>query len=238
MHETNPPLNHDDTMPFAAADYRRMQSALPGVDALYRLMRAAIETTLPDGVAVLILGAGGGREIEALSESRLNFQMTAVDPSEPMLNLARSYAKQYQVEDRVDFVHGLIDDVPLSDQQPAAAYAAATSMLVMHFIDDDGSKRAYLRAIRRRLRPGAVLVLADVCFESAEEFTALQPLFLQHAELVGLPEQQARLAPEMIAQLPVIGPTRTLRLLSEAGFASARPLFQTLWYRAWWCHAA
>lgn len=232
-------MNDGDTLPFAAADYRKMQSALPGVDALYRLMHAAIETTLTNGNAVLIMGAGGGREIEALCQSRLNFQITAVDPSESMLTLARAYAQHYQVEHRVNFVHGLIDDVPADKHRLVSnGYAAATSMLVMHFIDDDGSKRAYLRAIRRRLRPGAVLVLADVCFESAEEFTALQPLFVHHAELAGLSGQQARTALEVIAELPVIRPARTLELLSEAGFTTIQPLFQTLWYRAWSCRAA
>ena len=39
---------------------------------------------------------------------------------------------------------------------------AATCLLVLHFLPDDGSKLALLRAIAARLKPGAPLILADM----------------------------------------------------------------------------
>ena len=82
-------MNYDEEAPFDIARYREMQKALPGVDALYRLALAHLETALPQGGRVLIVGAGGGREVEALAGSDVPFLATGVDPSADMLAIAR-----------------------------------------------------------------------------------------------------------------------------------------------------
>ena len=56
-------------------------------------------------------------------------------------------------------------------------------MLVMHFLDDSGSKANYLAAIRRRVRPGGPLILADVSFDDRTAFERMHPTFMRHAEL-------------------------------------------------------
>ena len=53
-------MDYDTEPPFEVANYRKMQQALPGADALYQLMRAQCEVAMPEGGHVLVAGAGGG----------------------------------------------------------------------------------------------------------------------------------------------------------------------------------
>ncbi len=44
-------------------------------------------------------------------------------------------------------------------------FDAATALLEMHFLPDDGEKLDFLKAIHNRLKRGAKLILADGCFD-------------------------------------------------------------------------
>ena len=71
-------MDYDEEPPFEISRYRDMQKALPGVDALYRLMLAQLETGMSKGGHVFVVGAGGGREVEALCNSQTSFQMEKI----------------------------------------------------------------------------------------------------------------------------------------------------------------
>jgi len=228
-------MNYDDDPPFAVGRYREMQKAFPGADALYRLARAQIETALPQGGSVLIVGAGGGREIEALAASRCGFALTGVDPSADMIALARLHADAAGTG-AAALIQGRAADVA----PPPGGFDAATGFLVMHFLtDDDGpdGKAAHLRAIRARLRPGARYLHADIAFDGPDEQAATTPVFLRHAALAGLSDEDAAIGPKAIADMPIVSLTRTEALFAAAGFGRPRLFFQALWYRAWTAEA-
>ena len=225
-------MNYDEEAPFDIARYREMQKALPGVDALYRLALAHLETALPQGGRVLIVGAGGGREVEALAGSDVPFLATGVDPSADMLAIARWYADAGPRPEAVTLVQGVAKDVAA----PAGGFDAATSMLVMHFLADDASdagKSSYLGTIRERLRPGALLLHADVSFDDDDARTAFTPVFMRYAALAGLDEEAAAAGPGVMETMPIISARRTEDLLTANGFGEPRLFFQALWYRAW-----
>ena len=230
-------MDYDNDLAFAVERYREMQKALPGADALYRLSQAQFELSLPAHAHILIVGAGGGREIETLGESEKTFTLTGVDPSQDMLHIAKHYRSLGTASDRTSLLHGTVNDV----NAPEGGFDAATSLLVMHFLpDNDGpdGKLCYLRAIRERIKTGAPFMLADVSYDSDAEFDAMQPMFLTHAELAGLDRNLVVEAPGMIKTMPTISSARTAELLLEAGFREPQLLFQTLWYRGWSTTAA
>lgn len=72
-------------MQMPASEYRRVQHVMPGVDALYHCIRAICDAKLEQGSEILIVGAGGGREIEALVASPHHYRLTGIDPSDAML---------------------------------------------------------------------------------------------------------------------------------------------------------
>ena len=226
-------MDYDQTPPFDIAQYREMQRSIPGVEGLYRLLGAVGEAFFPLAGRILLVGAGGGRELEALGGQGKAFSFLAVDPSTKMLAAAKACAAAVGCLERTDFVEGEVFDVP-----EAPVFDGATSLLVMHFLPDDGAKLRYLQAIRRRLAPGASYLHADVCFDGRAQFDRYKPLFLRHAELAGLSRDQAALGPDIIAEQPIIGETRSLDLFREAGFGEVLPCFRGLWYAAWLARAA
>jgi tRNA (cmo5U34)-methyltransferase len=226
-------MNYDGPLPFAVSQYREVQRLIPGVEGLYRAVRAILEVEGPVGGLVLAVGAGGGRELETLGPSAKGFSFVAVDPSAAMLDLARERAAALRLADRTRFVHGEIDAAPL---EPGCD--AATSLLVMHFLPDDGAKLAYLRAVRARLKPDAPFVLADASVEDRSAFERMRPVFLAHAELVGLPPEAALGGAGALANMPLIDEARTRALLHEAGFSAMTPFFRALWYAGWWARAS
>ena len=96
---------------------------------------------------VLVVGAGGGREIEQFLPSNPKWRLVGVDPSRDMLGLAQNAAERLGVQERVELVHGTIDSLP-ADRQ----FDAVTCLYVLHFLPDD-AKLALLRGIAARLRP-------------------------------------------------------------------------------------
>ena len=227
-------MNYDEDPPFEIARYREMQKALPGADTLYTLMLAHIEIALPSGGRVLVVGAGGGREVEALLGSDMPFGVVGVDPSRDMLDIARWYAERGGRSDKVQLLQGLTDDI----DKPAKGFDAATAMFVMQFLpddDSDGGKLAFLKAIRERLGQDGLLVHADVSVENCRDRIA--PVFLRHARLAGLPEDAVSVGLKVIAAMPVVGAARTSELFQAAGFSAPALFFQTLWYRAWTARA-
>jgi tRNA (cmo5U34)-methyltransferase len=221
-----------NTMPLEIAEYRKMQRSIPGVDGLYAASCAIIETCVPDGGNVLIVGAGGGRELELLSASKKSLVFTAVEKSESSLDRTRAFTDALGLNERIKFVCGEIDAAPLKPLNDGA-----TSLLVMHFLPDDGTKLRYLQAIRTRLREGAPFIIADVSFEDKATFDRTVPLFLTHASNSGVEPDHAAVDPRVIPSMPIINDRRTCALLVDAGFSEVTPFFRGFWYAGWWARA-
>ena len=225
-------------MPMPASEYRRVQHVMPGVDALYRCIRAICDAKLSPDANILIVGAGGGREIEALVASPHHYRLTGIDPSDAMLDVAREYVASAEASERVELIQGLTADLP-----ETANFDAATSILVMHFLPDDGSKEAYLGEIRKRLKTGATYLHADVTFGDRAEFEALASAMREHAALVGLAEI-ADAPPTAIAKMAFEQPTsniiseaRAHELFASTGFRVVAPFYRGFWYAGWWLEA-
>ena len=206
------------------AMYRAMRDSVPGLDAMYRLMSALIASHAETRARILIVGAGGGREIEELLKQDIAVEITAIDPTKTNLETARLATETCRSESNVTFICGTIADL-----QRGAPFDVAPSVLVMHHIPDDGAKLAYLKDIRDRLVDSGLLIHADVCFEQTEDFDCLIPAYRAHARLVGAAPDATRLELEAIPQLPVASDARTKALIAEAGLTQPQEVFRTLW---------
>ena len=210
------------------AMYREMQRAVPGLDGMYRLLHALIASHEAEAPRVLIVGAGGGRELEELLAGHVAGQITAIDPSAENLDLARAVARKSGSSPEVRFLVGTVDAI--AEQE---AFDVVTSMLVMHHLKDDGAKLAYLRGLRQRLAPGGHLIHADVCFDQPAEFHRLVPVYLAHARIIGVSPEAARLELDAIPNLPVVSGSRTANLFAQAHLSEPFEVFRSLWYRCW-----
>lgn len=210
------------------AMYREMQRAIPGLDAMYRLVHALIACHSNEAPHVLVVGAGGGREIEELRNSGADGTITAIDPSARNLESARAVVGARGASPQVRFIVGTVDNLP-----DAESFDIVTSLLVMHHLPDDGAKLTYLRGLRNRLGPGGQLIHADVCFDESEDFHALIPAFQAHADIFSVLAKATRLELDAIPKLSVVSGDRTGVLFSEAGLTEPQEVFRTLWYRCW-----
>lgn len=210
------------------AMYREMQRAVPGLDGMYQLVHSLIASHSNKAPHVLVVGAGGGRELEELRESHAVGRITAIDPSAKNLDLARSVVGGPRATFEVRFLVGRAEDIPDGE-----TFDVVTSLLVMHHLKDDGAKLAYLKELRRRLVPGGMLIHADVCLGDSEAFDRLIPAYLAHAKMVGSSDAATRLERDAIPNLPVVSGARTEALFAEAGLTQPLEVFRSLWYRCW-----
>ncbi len=214
--------------PDKVALYREMLRAIPGLEAIYRLARALIECRTSRGSRIIVVGAGGGREIVEFGQNRHGLAITAIDPCAAKLALAKRASRAAGLSDAVEFFTARIEDLP-----QRTPFEAATSLLVMHQIADDGGKLAYLSSIRDRLTDGGVLVHADVCIDAREELEEWVPAYLSHAEISGIDAGATHVELDALSRLPIVSAERTRELFVEAGFAAPREVFRSLWYRCW-----
>lgn len=128
---------------------------MPGLEAVHRMTGILLQERIGRSGELLVLGAGGGLELKALAELEPDWRFVAVDPSGPMLALARRHIADAAA--RTIFVEGLIDDAP------AGPFDGATCLLTLHFLAPDERRRT-LAELRRRMRPGAPLVVAHGSF--------------------------------------------------------------------------
>jgi tRNA (cmo5U34)-methyltransferase len=201
-----------------------------GYNVLHDLTGALLGSLLPAQAQVLVVGAGTGEEIVQLGTRYPGWCFTGIDPSAEMLAVARQRIAEAGLTDRVTLHVGTVDGLPMDDR-----YDAATLLLVMHFLPDDGAKLALLRGIAERLRPGAPLVLADLHgdLESAGSKLRLEA-WRQRQVNRGIAANNIE---EMFRQLPqsvyFIPERRLEALLAEAGFTGVERFFQALLFGGW-----
>ncbi|MEM9355291.1 MAG: methyltransferase [Pseudomonadota bacterium] len=203
---------------------------VPGFDALHRMTAILMAESAPTDGTLLLLGAGGGHELTSLASHESGWRFCAVDPSEQMLNAARYRMDQQGDGGRVEWVCGLIDDAPLGP------FDAATCLLTLHFVPDDGGKLETLQSIRRRLKPGAALVLVDLCMDrAAPDFGRAVDLYGAYASLTGAEPDDVEQTTGRIREGHVnsAAPERNVSLFEEAGFVGTELFYAGFSWRGW-----
>ncbi|MDH5835226.1 class I SAM-dependent methyltransferase [Luteimonas kalidii] len=199
---------------------------VPGLAALHRMTELLLAEAVPDDGHVLVLGAGGGLELKAFATARPSWRLLGVDPSAPMLRLAER--TMGALSPRATLVEGTIDAAP------AGPFDGATCLLTLHFLSPE-QRLSTLRALWRRLRPGAPLVVAHHSFDSGEpEATRWLRRYAAFASPTGRvePGDEASIA-AIRERLPVIAPDDEVRLLAQAGFDRIELFYAGFTFRGW-----
>lgn len=225
-------MNFDMEM---ANEYDRgVRRTLPTYDAIFRLVQTYLRKHVVDNAEILVVGAGGGNELAILAPQNPSWAFTAVDPSEPMLELAKQKAKQFQLKNELRFIEGTIEDVDVTNE-----FDAATFMLVLHFIERDEEKLAQLKSIRKRLKKGASFVIATMFgdTESAEfdEQVALWKAYWLDA--TKLSEEEVNEMENTVRGLSFLPEGKIVEMLKEAGFGNIAKFFTTNMFGGWICKA-
>jgi tRNA (cmo5U34)-methyltransferase len=199
---------------------------VPGFLALQQMALVLLAERVPEDGRVLVLGAGGGLELKTFAERQPGWCFLGIDPSAEMLKLAKNTLGP--LASRVEFLEGYIDAAP------EVAFDGATCLLTLHFLTSD-QRLHTLKELKRRLKPGAPLIVAHHSFPQTEpEKAKWLTRYAAFAVLSGIPEQSAKAAIDAIsAKLPLISPEQEVALLHEAGFPSVELFYAGFTFKGW-----
>jgi len=202
---------------------------VPAYAHMQRMAAQLIRERIGDAGQVLVLGAGGGLELEAFATRCPHWTFLGVDPAEAMLEAAQARMRDIGASKRVAWHHGYIFDAP------AGPFDAATCLLTLHFVPDDGAKEHTLREIRRRLEPGAPFVLVDLCIDLAapDAATALNRYREFALESGAELEQVETTCGRLVNVLQLVSAARDEELLGIAGFSQVELFYAGLSWRGW-----
>jgi tRNA (cmo5U34)-methyltransferase len=196
---------------------------VPGLADLHRMTMLLLHERARRAAHILVIGAGGGMELNAMAQAQPEWTFTGVDPSAAMLDLARRDTAPF--EDRIALIEGTVDAAP------SGPFDGATCLLTLHFLDA-GERLRTLQHIHRRLKPGARLVVAHHSAPGgrAEHWLARSVAF---ADRTGVDWEKAMASAAQMARLPLLSVVDEEALLREAGFSDVELFYAAFSFRGW-----
>ncbi len=204
----------------------------PGHAGMLQMTGVLLEECVPEQGTVLVVGAGGGLETRYLAGIASGWHFVGVDPAPAMLDLARVVAGPVAGE-RLQLIEGTIVDAP------AGPFDAATCILVLGLIADDGAKLTMLQDVRGRMKPNAPFILVDQCIDRAAADVDLRlDRYAAFARRSGVDADTVAGARKAIASMESMVPAaRNEQLLGQAGFKDAEVFYVGMAWRGWVAYA-
>lgn len=214
----------------AAQRYDERNRKLSDISKCLHFLITLILKDLPVRSRILCVGTGTGAEILALSHIFSEWRFVALEPSLSMLDVCRERVKEAGIEDRCEFVHGYVQDLPLQSD-----FDAALSLLVAHFIERD-ERLNFFGGITERLKSGGYLVNVEISFDldSAEFPSMLKNWEAVQALMGGTKESLAMLPQQLKELLTVLPPLETENLMRQSGIKVPVRFFQALLISGWY----
>lgn len=176
------------------------------------------------GKNLLAVGCGTGNEIERFVPESKQWKITGVDPSPEMIKQAN---EKFKINDQITLYEGLVSDLGLEKK-----YDAATLLLVLHFLDDDGNKLNLLKDISDRLVSGATFVMLDITGDKSQikqNLKILKHLLPDGLEEVEIDNRINRIENDLFP----VSEQRLSELFEAAGFEPPLRFFQSAIYMGW-----
>ena len=224
MADVPQPVDFDARPPVPVTEYEQTVPRVNvGYDLLFTLTGCFLRALGRPELDLLVVGAGGGAEIQRFLPDNPGWRLTGVDPSQDMLALAQAKADHLGVGERVTLIRGTVENLP-----PDARFDAATCLFVLHFLPPEG-QLALLQGTLRHLRPGAPLLIASgVRVHDGGLPDDLLGAWQQYGELMGMPAEQMAATIERVMALPLRTEEDYVRLLHEAGLQRVARYFSVL----------
>ena len=217
--------------PFSDADAvagyaERARRNVPGYDSLVAMTRILLAERVPADGRVLVVGAGGGVELEDFARAHAGWRFDGVDPSRPMLDLAAQ--RLGPLSSRATLHEGFVQDAP------TGPFDGASCLLTFHFVPRE--ERVPMAAeIRRRLKPGAPFVTAHLSIaDGSGERDAWMGRYAAFLEASGVDPRHAAAGREKVQrELPILTPAQDEAMLREAGFNDVQLFYAAFAFRGW-----
>lgn len=194
------------------------------------MTRILLAERMPQNGRLLVVGAGGGLELEDFAQVHPGRRLDGVDPSAAMLDLAAR--RLGPLSSRVTLHEGYVQDAP------AGPFDGATCLLTFHFVPID-QRLPMAAEIHRRLKPGAPFVAAHLSTEDGHgEREVWMSRYAAFLVASGVEPRQAEAARDKVQmELPILTPAQDEAILREAGFAEVQLFYVGFTFRGWVAYA-
>jgi len=230
----NPPKagNFDEKPPMNVEEYDKFIRLFCGAyEEMFKLTHCYLRAILPKQAKILVAGAGTGMEILEFAPGNPGWSFCGVDPSADMLDLAEKKISERNLAGEIELRKGYVYD--LKEEE---SFDAATCILVMHFLKDDGAKVELLESICKRIKPGAPFVLIDGFGEpGSTDFEKIKEAWKNYPIISGVPRETVEnIFNEVIMKTVQFVPeSRIMQLLETAGFTRVSKYFSGFLYGGW-----
>ena len=208
-----------------------IRKAIPGYEALHGMTHSLLQTNLSESAKLLVVGSGTGMELVNYCQQNPTWSLTGIDPSAEMMAIAEEELTTLGYRERIvlhtDYVSSLPETEPMD---------AATLMLVMHFLRDDGSKLRLLKDIARHLKPGAQLVLADLYGDRSKPYFAKLRKAWQALYFSQLDDESRNIEAFQTSidnSIYFVSEARIIELLQAAGFSNITKFYNAFLFGGW-----
>lgn len=198
-----------------------VQRWIPNYQFFIELLPRLLQNVEPKNL--LVGGCGTGNEMLPFVQNESEWQITGVDPSPEMIIQAKQKLRDYS---QVKLVQGEVSNLQ------TGKFGAATLLLVLHFLKDDGSKLKLLRQMAAQLLSGSPLILLDITGQGETFKSNLNILRSMLSPELDRDEVAQRLT-RIEHELHHISEERLGSLVAEAGFEKPVRFFQTAVYMGW-----
>ena len=200
--------------------------ALAGSAALYELGACTLASQLDgqDAASLLFVGVGTGMELLSFLPLEVpNWRFTGVDPSSAMLDVARARLEKEGLSARTHLHLGELQSLP-----EGPLFDGAQMNGVLHHVDGEEARRALLREVARRLKPGAPLVVGSRVGQDPELFE----VELRRWRAKGVSREDLEQRRQGFARMrPIESDAALAQMLAQADFAPPRPIFTSLQFK-------
>ena len=210
-----------------------IRKAIPGYEALHDMGRILLQNSLTTSAKLLVVGCGTGVELINYCQHNPEWRLTGVDPSHEMIAIAQEKLANQGFSARVDLHTGYINT--LTGTEPMDA---ATLILVMHFLPNDGAKLQLLQNIAQHLKPGANLILADLYGDQSLPYFAQfkhgwKYFYLSRLDEASKIKAEPRFLPSIENSIHFITEAKTIELLQVAGFNQVTKFYNAFLFGGW-----
>lgn len=208
----------------------KIRRIVPGYEVMHDLSLNLLHHALPVSADILVVGAGTGQEALTYAGAHSSWRITGVDPTEKMLAVARERVQKQGLADRISLHLGKVEELP-----DTPCFDAATSILVMQFLPDNGAKKEFLAQISRRLKPGGRFIVIDLVGDPAsQQFAMLLSAWESRQRFTGEDAEEVdKDFAHIRRDLQFITEERMAALLQEAGFGTVNKFFQSYLFSGW-----
>jgi len=196
------------------------QKLIPCYSDFYKTIIKIIPFASSTPLSVADLGAGTGLLSEQILKVFPHSNMTLVDISEEMLNIAKSRLNVYP-----NVEYQLSD---YSNEMPSGHYDLIVSALSIHHLTDKNKKQLF-RGIKNALKPNGIFINADQVLGESEEIENLYySTWLAEVKRNSITETELSEALDRMKEDKMATLSSQIEWLKESGFSEVNCWYQNL----------